>query len=138
MPDLFQEAEAMRFREIIEPNYARLRDVAWNEAQLTLHAKDEHILLELLQTRGDGEIVERHARCVENVSTVYVRCADNDSAGDLMEAWAPHLPSMRSTIAGLWLPRPALAHSDFSSDMFSSRLKALPDDWRHQDGVGRQ
>lgn len=97
MPELFQEVKAMRSREIIESNYTRLRDPAWNEAQLTLHAKDEHILLDLLQTRGDGEIIECYERHVYGVSTVYVRCANNESAGELMEAWAPNLPNMRPT-----------------------------------------
>lgn len=91
----------MRYREIIESISSRLREPAWNEAQLTLHAKDEHILLDLLQTRGDGEIVERRGRCLEGVSTVYVRCADNDSAGSLLEAWLPHLPQFRRLPVGL-------------------------------------
>jgi len=86
----------MRARTFIVLDSARLRNPAWNEAQLPLHATDEHLLLDLQRIRGDGEIVDRHASRIEDVTTVYVQCANNDSAGDLMEAWEPHLPKLLS------------------------------------------
>ncbi|WP_243985797.1 hypothetical protein [Methylobacterium sp. E-046] len=85
----------MRYCEIAEPDSVPLRDPARNEAQLTVNIKDDPILLDLIRKRGDGEIVERRARRLNGVSTIYVRCADNDSAAALMEAWVPYLPIMR-------------------------------------------
>lgn len=82
----------MRIREVVEHLKNSARDPAVDEVQLTVHVEDEFILHDLLRTRGDSEIVERRPHCLEGLSTVYVRCADNDSAAGLMEAWVPYLP----------------------------------------------
>lgn len=78
--------------EIVERLKNAARPTAAYEAQLTVHVDDEFVLADLLRSRGDGEIVERQSHSLEGLSTVYVRCADNDSAGQLMAAWMPYLP----------------------------------------------
>lgn len=84
----------MRIHELVERRKYPARNPAADEAQLTVHIDDEFILSDLLRTRGNGEIIERRPHCLEGLSTVYVRCTDNDSAGELMEAWLPYLPHL--------------------------------------------
>lgn len=84
----------MRIRELVERHKNPVRNPTVDEAQLNVHVEDECILHELLQMRGDGVIVEQHAHCLEGVSVIYVRCADNESAGELMAAWMPYLPHL--------------------------------------------
>lgn len=96
----------MRISELVErlKNPARLP--AANEAHLTVHVDDEFVLDDLLRTRGDGEIVERQSHSLEGLSTVYVRCANNDSAGQLMAAWVPYLPYLPRLPSELIIGRP--------------------------------
>lgn len=96
----------MRIRELVESLKSPARNTAVNEAQLTVHVEDESILAELLRTRGDGEIIERRSHRLEGLSTVYVRCADNDSAGELMAAWLPYLPYLPRLPSELVVERP--------------------------------
>lgn len=96
----------MRIRELVERHKNPARHPAVDEAQLTVHVDDEFILADLLRARGDGEIVERHPHCLEGLSTVYVRCADNDSAGQLMAAWVPYLPYLPRLPSELIIERP--------------------------------
>jgi hypothetical protein len=96
----------MRIRELVERHKTLPRDLALNEAQLTVHVEDEFIMADLLRTRGDGEIVERKSHSLEGLSTVYVRCADNDGAAELMEAWVPYLPYLPRLPSELIVERP--------------------------------
>ena len=96
----------MRIRELIERCKYPTRHPAVNEAQLTVHVDDEFILTDLLRTRGDAEIVERQSHCLEGLSTVYVRCADNESAGEFMAAWVHYLPYLPRLPSELIVGRP--------------------------------
>lgn len=96
----------MRIREIVERLKNPPRNPAVNEARITVHVDDELILDDLLRTRGDGEIVEQRSHCLEGLSTVYVRCADNNSAGELMAAWVPYLPYLPRLPSELIVERP--------------------------------
>jgi len=100
----------MRIRELVERHKTPPRDPVLDEAQLTVHVEDESILADLLSTHGDGEIVERRFYCLEGLSTVYVRCADNESAAELMTAWLPYLPYLPRLPSELIIERP-IAHS---------------------------
>jgi len=96
----------MRIRELVENLKNPARNPAVNEAQLTVHVDDEFILADLLRTRGDGEIVERRSHCLEGLSIIYVRCSDDESAGELIEAWVPYLPYLPRVPSELITGRP--------------------------------